>query len=215
MKKNALKYIGLLIFLASASVEVMGKSYQNPITARSFYKSSCNSLYQKALVRTFFPIPILSTIIQSPPKWKKYKACKTMYRYFKSAYVLIEKKDATPKQIKKAQTRLTSFLNDLQSETKSKEEVINPFINNQKAQQTLNKKIYSWTVTDLAKLLNIADRVFPESLGDPNVGLVRYDKTNFMFSLRTVDSFDENKSIFDVDIERKKALLKESGFLFE
>ena len=199
-----LMYVGVLSWLGVTSFQLFGTSKVSQITVRDFYKTSCNAFYTSAVVRTFLPIPVLSTIVQAPPKWIKYRSCRTMYRYFKSAYVLVEKKDATPKQIKKAKKRLTSFLEDIQSEAREKEDVVNPFLENKETQQVLNQKIYAWTIDDLAALLNRADKVFPESLGDSHVGLVRYDRVNFIFSIRTVDRFESGQSIFEADIEKKR-----------
>ena len=202
-------YVVFFSFFLSA-YHTTAKPTEDIPNARTLYKQETDRLYKRAWIRTFLPIPIISTVMQSPKKWKAYRSCKKIYGYFKSAYVLHETTDSTPKQIKKAKKRLKNLLETLQEETRVKRELINPLEKNIQAQSALNKRIYAMTIEELASLLNKADKVIPSSLGDPRFDFVRHDVGNFMFSLRTIDANDSTKSIFEKSVEREEELMKDT-----
>lgn len=203
----------IITLLFSVSSYNYAKTTEDIPNARTLYKKELKKLHKSSWIKTFFPIPIVSTIFNAPQSWKNYFNCKTMYRYFKSAHIYQNKSLEKTRKYKKAKKRLTRLLRKIQSETKAR-----MFIEENQAgernerQQTLSDKILKLTVADLAELLNEADKIIPPVLGDPRFKFARYDVKNFIYCLHTINNEDQEDviSIFESSIEREKKWIQDN-----
>jgi len=208
MKRIAIYITSFFIFISPLLSAITTKEIPN---ARTLYKKEKKQLNKLALLGTFLPIPVVSTIFQAPKLWSNYLECRKMYKIFKYSFILENKKSFSEKDIIKAEKRIKKLLDKIKEETIESTKKPSLFNQNLKNQQVLTNRILKMSTSDLSKLLNEADKIIPPLLGDPRFSYAKYDIKTLIYTLRVVQSFDTGlgQSIFEKSLQDEKERDKE------
>ena len=177
MKKKYTPYFICFVFLVSGILNaVTTETHSN---ARSLFEKEKKSLKNVALIGTFLPVPILSTIFQAPHLWSEYNKCKKIYNYLVYSHIHINRNDFSKNKKNKADKNLQLLLEKIKEESLAARKNPTSIFTPSEGQKKLDARIDTMTISDLANLINKADKVIPDVLGDARFHTANYDLFNF------------------------------------
>jgi len=157
-----------------------------------------------------WPIPLVSNAVSGSTAWNKYYKCNKMYLYFKSARIIVNSEEDSGKYkkpvTKKAYNRLVDLLEKTRKESKEASEKKSGLIGRSDSQKALDERIGKMTISELAHILNRADKSIPPSCGNPFSGVPEIRGYNLRYQLRTASLYHSGKSNleYEIEVEEKK-----------